>query len=111
VIACGVWLVAPKRTCLATPAKPYSGTCGCGHDVTGDACQSCRRCLQPGCLTCWEGESPHVCPVELHKRPRRASRGGELAAAIVTGIALAAIVAVVYAPYWLGYATFPKGRP
>jgi hypothetical protein len=34
-----------------------------------------------------------------------------LAAAITTGVALAVFVAVVYAPYWLGYATFPKGRP
>jgi hypothetical protein len=34
-----------------------------------------------------------------------------LAAAIVTGAALAVFAVVVYAPYWLGYATFPKGRP
>jgi hypothetical protein len=34
-----------------------------------------------------------------------------LAAAITTGIALAVFAVVVCAPYWLGYATFPKGRP
>jgi hypothetical protein len=34
-----------------------------------------------------------------------------LAAAVTTGIALAVFAAVVCAPYWLGYATFPKGRP
>lgn len=34
-----------------------------------------------------------------------------LAAAVVTGAALAVWVAVVAAPYWLGYATFPAGRP
>jgi hypothetical protein len=34
-----------------------------------------------------------------------------LAAAAATGIALAVFAAVVLAPYWLGYASFPAGRP
>jgi hypothetical protein len=34
-----------------------------------------------------------------------------LAAAVAAGVLLAGVVAVVYAPYWLGYATFPAGRP
>ena len=33
-----------------------------------------------------------------------------LAAAITAGIALAVFAAVVLAPYWLGYASFPAGR-
>jgi hypothetical protein len=35
----------------------------------------------------------------------------KLIGAALAGVVTAVILMLSYAPYWLGYATFPKGRP
>jgi hypothetical protein len=67
MIACNVEIVEEHRTCMNAPATPYRATCTCGHEITGDACQGCRRAERPGCLTCWTGPDPHECRVEFKR--------------------------------------------
>jgi len=74
--ACDTELVASRahpvrsRTCDATPARPFSARCQCGHPIGGWSCAACLDPASRGCLTCWQDGSQvrltrHVCEVTL----------------------------------------------
>ena len=54
-----------SHTCGLEPARKFTAHCGCGHKIEGAACQACLLCIEPGCLTCWNGGKGHICPVEF----------------------------------------------
>ena len=60
---CNVQIVTRKRPCGMRNAEPFTAICRCGHPIAGLACRRCRQSVDPGCLTCWNGEDRHRCPV------------------------------------------------